>query len=107
MPMIIINDFGNGLLCLYDFQSARIRHGAGFNQIGDGAADEADRRAEFAWADPRYDVVHASGVPCNQNLLAALRGQGRAETTSDDNLKTVRLVFAAYESAASGEAVRI
>jgi predicted dehydrogenase len=61
----------------------------------------------FAWADPRYDVVHASGVPCNQNLLAALRGEGRAETTGDDNLKTVRLVVAAYESAASGEVVRI
>ena len=47
--------------------------------------------------------MHASGVPCNQNLLAALRGEGRAETTGEDNLKTVRLVFAAYESAASGE----
>jgi predicted dehydrogenase len=61
----------------------------------------------FAWADPRYDVVHASGVPCNENLLAALRGEGRAETTGEDNLKTVRLVFAAYESAASGEVVRV
>jgi predicted dehydrogenase len=61
----------------------------------------------FAWADPRYDVVHASGVPCNENLLAALRGEGRAETTGEDNLRTARLVFAAYESAASGEVVRI
>ena len=61
----------------------------------------------FAWADPRYDVVHASGVPCNENLLAALRGEGRAETTGEDNLRTVRLVFAAYESAASGQVVRV
>jgi predicted dehydrogenase len=61
----------------------------------------------YAWADPRYDVVHASGVPCNENLLAALRGEGQAETTGEDNLKTVRLVFAAYESAASGQVVRV
>ena len=60
-----------------------------------------------AWADPRYDVVHASGVPCNENLLAALRGEARAETTGEDNLETVRLVFAAYESAASGQVVRV
>jgi predicted dehydrogenase len=61
----------------------------------------------YAWADARYDVVHASGVPCNANLLRALRGDGEAETTGEDNLRTVRLLFAAYESAASGQAVRI
>jgi predicted dehydrogenase len=61
----------------------------------------------YEWADPRYDVVHASGVPCNRNLLAALRGEGRAETTGEDNLRTVRLVFGAYESAASGRTVHL
>jgi predicted dehydrogenase len=60
----------------------------------------------YAWADPRYDVVHASGVPCNANLLRALRGEGPAETTAEDNLKTLRLVFAAYDAAASGAGVR-
>jgi predicted dehydrogenase len=53
-----------------------------------------------AWADPAYEVIHASIVPCHANLLAALRGEGRAETTGEDNLRTLRLVFAAYESAA-------
>jgi predicted dehydrogenase len=61
----------------------------------------------YDWADPRYDVVHASGVPCNANLLAAIRGEGVAETTAADNYETLRLVFAAYESAETGEAVRI
>lgn len=61
----------------------------------------------YAWADPRYAVVHASIVPCNANLLAALQGRGAAETTGEDNLKTVRLVFAAYKSAARGKSVRI
>jgi predicted dehydrogenase len=58
-----------------------------------------------AWADPAYDVVQASIVPCNANLLAALQGRGRAETTGEDNLKTVRLVFGAYESARTGRTV--
>lgn len=61
----------------------------------------------YEWADPRYDVVHASGVPCNANLLAAIRGEGAAETTAEDNYETLRLVFAAYESAESGGVVRI
>ena len=53
----------------------------------------------FTWADPVYEVVHASIVPCNANLLAAMKGEARAETSGEDNLKTVRLVFAAYDSA--------
>jgi len=61
----------------------------------------------YLWADPAYDVVHASIVPCNANLLQAQRGQGPAETTGEDNLKTVRLVFASYDSAASGQAVSL
>jgi predicted dehydrogenase len=60
----------------------------------------------YGWADPRYDVVHASGVPCNADLLRALRGEGVAETTAEDNLRTLRLVFAAYDAAASGDVVR-
>jgi D-apiose dehydrogenase len=61
----------------------------------------------YAWADPRYDVVHSSIVPCQANLLAAMRGEAAAETTGEDNLKTVRLVFASYESARNGQAVRL
>jgi D-apiose dehydrogenase len=38
-------------------------------------------------------------VPCHRDLLAALRGERTAETTGADNLKTIELVFAAYESA--------
>jgi predicted dehydrogenase len=59
----------------------------------------------YAWADPNYDLAHASMVPCLANLLAALRRQAPAETTGEDNLKTVELVFAAYESARRGQAI--
>jgi predicted dehydrogenase len=53
----------------------------------------------YGWADPQYDVVHASIVPCHMNLLAALQGRASAETAAEDNLKTLALVSAAYESA--------
>jgi D-apiose dehydrogenase len=53
----------------------------------------------FAWADPAYDIAHASIVGCNANLLAALGGTDKAETTGEDNLKTLELVFNAYDSA--------
>lgn len=59
----------------------------------------------YPWADPAYDVVHSSIVPCQANLLAALRGDGPAETTGEDNLKTVRLVFGCYESARTNQVV--
>lgn len=61
----------------------------------------------FAWADSRYALVHSSIVPCNADLLEGLRTNSPAETSGDDNLKTVKLVFAAYESDASGNAVEV
>lgn len=59
----------------------------------------------YPWADPAYDVVHASIAACNANLLSALQGQGQAETTGEDNLKTVRLVFASYDSASLDQVI--
>ena len=60
----------------------------------------------YPWADPAYDIVHASIVPCNANLLHALQGKSAAETTGADNLKTVRLVFTAYEFARANQVMR-
>jgi predicted dehydrogenase len=61
----------------------------------------------YAWADPRYELAQSAGVACNANLLGALQGRHAAETTGEDNLRTLRLVFGAYESAASGHALPI
>jgi predicted dehydrogenase len=58
----------------------------------------------YDWADPAYDLVHSSIVPCNADILAGLQG-GPCETTGEDNLRTVRLVFAAYESARTDQVV--
>jgi predicted dehydrogenase len=59
----------------------------------------------YAWADPRYALAQVAGVACNAHLLGALQGEHAAETTAEDNLKTLRLVFGAYESARTGQAV--
>jgi predicted dehydrogenase len=59
----------------------------------------------YAWADPQYDLVQASMVPCLQNLWNHLSDIAPAETTGRDNLETVRLIFAAYASAATGKVV--
>jgi predicted dehydrogenase len=59
----------------------------------------------YAWADPAYDVAHASIAACNADLLKALKGEWPAETTGEDNIKTVRLVFASYDSAAKNEVI--
>jgi predicted dehydrogenase len=60
----------------------------------------------FAWADPDYAVVQSSMVACQANLLHALCNHVPAETNAVDNLQTMRLVFAAYDSAETGQSVR-
>jgi predicted dehydrogenase len=60
---------------------------------------------DYPWVDHRYAAVQASMVPCQADILRALREGGVAETDAVDNLQTMRLVFAAYESARTGRAV--
>ncbi len=61
----------------------------------------------YDWADPRYSLVHASIVDANRNFLTALQGKGKAETTGDDNLKTLELVYKAYQSAKKNQVIVI
>ena len=61
----------------------------------------------YDWANPEYELVHTSIVDCHRNLLSGLRGETQAETTGDDNLRTLELVYAAYESAARKSSVQI
>jgi len=72
------------------------------------AGTEAKRHPPtlYGWLDPAYAVALSSIVGCHDNLLQALRTETPAETSGEDNIKTVRLVFAAYDSAATGRTVR-
>ncbi|MBI3463480.1 MAG: Gfo/Idh/MocA family oxidoreductase [Planctomycetes bacterium] len=60
-----------------------------------------------AWAHPDYGFAHPSIVLTNRNLLAAIAGEGTAETTGEDNLKTMRLIHLAVESAKRKEALSV
>lgn len=60
----------------------------------------------YEWADPDYAVVHSSIVDCNADILKGLQG-GKSENTDDENLKTVQLVWASYESAATGKSITL
>jgi D-apiose dehydrogenase len=62
---------------------------------------------EYAWANPKFMVVHSSMVACHRNLLAGLRGEQPAETTGADNMRTLELVHACYDSAANHRVVSI
>lgn len=71
----------------------------------DGVEERRVAPPHYAWADPAYALTHASIVDTNRNLLSAMRGEGAAETTGEDNLKTLELVFAAYDSDATGKVI--
>ena len=76
----------------------------------DGRTDTQSQTAVppvYDWADPAYALVHASIVDCNRNLLTDLRGLGGAETTGTDNFETIRLVYAAYDSAKRNEVITL
>lgn len=59
----------------------------------------------FDWSHPDYALIHSSVFACNRNILEDMLGRGKAETTGQDNLKTLKLVFDAYESAATNRVI--
>ncbi|MCB1123261.1 MAG: Gfo/Idh/MocA family oxidoreductase, partial [Verrucomicrobiae bacterium] len=71
-----------------------------------GTTGEPYPPKSYPWADPAYDLIHSSIVDCNRNLLSGLNGSGAVETTAQDNLKTLQLVFDSYRSAERGEIIR-
>ncbi len=78
-------------------------------RVTTGKGTFATRRVPraYPWGEPDYAPFCSAIVPTNANLLRALRGEGEAESTAEDNLKTVELTFAAYESAETGRAIAI
>jgi predicted dehydrogenase len=73
----------------------------------DGTTSRRVPPPKYRWADPDYAVVQASVVACHADVVRAVRDGTAAETSGADNLRTMRLVFAAYESARTGEALPV
>lgn len=72
-----------------------------------GTVSEKVKFPSYEWADPDYIVNHDSGIHINRNILKAMKGEEKAENTGEDNLETVRLIWAGYESAATGRKIKI
>jgi predicted dehydrogenase len=72
-----------------------------------GTVSETVTFPSYPWADPDYIVNHESGIHINRNILHAIQGKGIAENRGDDNLETVRLIWAGYESASTGKKIKI
>lgn len=72
----------------------------------EGTQSEVVKPVMYDWLDPDYAVVHSSIVDAQRDILKGLQG-GAAETTGDDNFKTVQLVWASYESAATGKIIEM
>jgi predicted dehydrogenase len=72
-----------------------------------GTVSEIVKFPSYPWADPDYIVNHESGIHINRNILNDMTGKGKAENTGEDNLETVRLIWACYESASTGKIVRM
>jgi len=62
---------------------------------------------KYAWADPDYAVGQVAVVPTNADFLRYFQTGQMPETTGEDNLKTIRLIYAAYESANADKVVHL
>jgi len=63
--------------------------------------------AEHAWSEPPGTVVQDSVLMAQQHWVDTLRAGASPETCGSDNLRTMELVFGAYESAATGHPYRV
>ncbi len=61
----------------------------------------------YPWVDRRYYLSQTATVEANRDFLLALKGERAAETTGEDNLKTLKLVYAAYQSASKNSIIDI
>lgn len=61
----------------------------------------------YHWLDPAYAAVHSSIVETNRSFLQAFQQGTEPETEALDNLKTIQLVFSAYDSASQGTVATI
>ena len=70
-----------------------------------GTVTEKIPLEKYWWQTERLTNEPPSIVACNKDILDDMLGRGKAETTGDDNMKTVELVFSGYESAKTNSVI--
>jgi predicted dehydrogenase len=71
-----------------------------------GTKTETITIPKYSWDHPRLSVEPPSIVACNRDIMQDILGSGKAETTGDDNFRTVQMVFGAYDSAKTGKVIK-
>ena len=107
---IVEDDAFTTVFILVEGSKGSIYMGPGFElrtTTKEGTQSEVVTFPSYDLADPDYIVNHESGIPINQNILDDMLGKGKAETTGEDNFETVKMVWAAYASAESGEIIEL
>jgi predicted dehydrogenase len=107
---IIEHDTFSTLNILVEGEKGSVFLGPGFEirtTTRKGTVSEIVKFPSYSWADPDYIVNHESGIHINRNILNDIQGKVLAENTGADNLETVRLIWASYESAESGKKIKI
>ena len=107
---VVENDMFSTVNVLVEGEKGSIALGSGSRfeirtTTADGTQLEKVEFPSYEWADPDYIVNHESGIHINRNILNAIMQKSKAENTGKDNLETVRLVWASYESAKKGELI--
>ncbi len=72
-----------------------------------GTSEELLSPQLYSWLNPQYAIVHSSLVGCNQHMVDCIRSRRPAETDGRDNLKSMELVFRAYESAQANRVIEL
>jgi len=75
--------------------------------MGTETQKEVVAMKKYPWQTDRLVPEPPSIVDCNNDILQDMLGKGKAETTGEDNFETVRLVWAAYESARLNKVIEI
>jgi D-apiose dehydrogenase len=71
----------------------------------EGNRFETIEMKKYLWQTDRLYPEPPAIVACNNDILQDILGNSKAENSGDDNFETVKLVWAAYQSAASGQRV--
>lgn len=61
----------------------------------------------YDWANPDYALAQSCMVELNRDFLTALQNDQPAEITGVDNYRTMQVVYACYDSAATGQVITI
>ena len=97
-------------LLLIEGDKGSIRLDPGFEisvTVGSETRKETVVMKTYPWQTDRLVPEPPSIVACNNDILQDMLGHAKAETSGEDNFETVRLVWAAYESARINKVIKI